>query len=422
MTFRSVLAPMLTAPMLAVPVITTSVLAATGPSPANAGQPAPVGDAVIVNQTISGRQLNAALAPIGSGNVVVVWAGEDADGRGIFGRIVNTLGQPVGDEFPVSVVTAGDQESADVVATGTGGYAVVWEDDRITETSISARVYDAAGLPGPAFEVAPDQTGIDVRDPAISRLSDGSFIVAWDEFVSATNDGSVRARFLDSTGALMGSSFILPTDGTGSNVFGPEMTGRPGGGFVVSWDYDGGPDGLWAQAFTDAASPDGLPIEVADAGSGELRLAGLEDGGFIAVWRSPLSRAKRRRFDAAGIAQPAIDISAGEGLQQWTDVTSVSKGRAAVTWIALPSSGPRRIEAQLIAADATVADEWTVTTTTVSLLRSRIAYDAASNHLVLLWTERFSPGGDQEDVLLRRYDLTDRIFADGFESGDTSAW
>lgn len=392
------------------------------PGEARADPPPPVGNELIVNQITVGRQLNGALAALGQGNLIVVWEGEDADGRAVYGRVVDAQAQPVGDEFQISVTTAGDQTSAEVAATTEGGFIVVWENDLPSQTSISGRYYDTAGVPGPELTVAAIQAGIDALDPAISRLADGSFIVIWDEYVSATQDGSVRARFLDAAGGAIGASFIVATDGTSGSVFGPELAARPGGGFVVSWDYDDGPDGRWAQAFTDAASPDGVPLEITAGGNGHNRLAGLSDGGFITVWRSQASRATRRRFDSAGVPSPPVAISDLEGLQRWTDVTALSAGQVALTWTTLPSSDPDRIDAQLIAADGSVTSEWLVDTSVVSLFGSRIVYDAAADHLVVLWTRRGSSGGDQEDIILRRYDLEVALFADGFESGDLSAW
>lgn len=391
-------------------------------TPAMADPPTPVGAELMVNEVTVGRQLNGAFAALGNGDVIVVWEGEDADGRGIFGRRVNAAAQPVGSEFQVSLSTAGDQVSVGVEATGDGGFIAVWENDSGSETSISSRTYDAAGVAGPEVTVAPVQIDIDVGNPAISRLSDGSYIVIWYEFDSPMNDDSVRARFLDSSGNVMGASFILATGGSNESVYDPKLGKRPGGGLFVAWNYVDDPAGLWAQAFTDAASPDSSPIEITPGSYNYSRLSGFNDGSFAAVWSSNLSRAKRRQFDDMGMPGPAIDISAAEGLQRWTDVATLPDGRMAVTWITFPSSGPDHLDAQLIGIDSQVSDEWQVDTSNVSLLRSRIVYDAASAHLVLLWTRRGSPGGDQEDVILRRYSLEALLFTDSFESGDLTAW
>ncbi len=403
-------------------VIMLMMILGASPSPSRSEAPPPVGDELIVNQVTTGRQLNSALAALGQGDLVVVWEGEDADGRGVFGRVVDPLAQPVGDAFQVSVTTAGNQASAEVAAGSDGSFIVVWENDLPAQTSISGRYYDAAGVPGPELTIAQDEAGVDAKDPMISRLSDGSFIVIWDEYVSATQNGSVRARFLDATGSAIGASFILATDGTSDSVFGPEMAARAGGGVIVTWDYEDAPDGRWAQMFTDAASPDGVPLEITPDSSGFMRLAGLRDGGFMAVWRDGLSRAMRRRFDAAGLASPPVAISDASGLHRWTDVVGLPSGQAALTWTTLPSSGPDQIDAQLIAADGSVAREWLVDTSPVSLFGSRIVYDEASDHVVVAWTRRGSVGGDQEDIILRRFDLGVVLFADGFESGDFSAW
>ena len=401
--------------MILVGIATVAPLAADDP-------PTPVGGELVVNQTTSGRQLNAAVTALGNGQVAVVWEGEDGDGRGIFGRRVDAQAQPVGDEFEVSVTTTGNQASARVAPTGDGGFVVVWENDSPGESSISSRAFDALGSPGPEILVASNQTSVDVFDPYIESLADGTFVVVWDEYDGVMLDGSARARFLDSDGDLAGTSFILDTDGTASNVYAPISGSRPGGGFLVAWQYNGGASGLWAESFTDAAAAGGTPIEVTSGSHGDASLQGLDGGGFMAVWRSGLSRAMRRTFDAVGNGGAEVEVSSLAGLQHWTDVTALPGGRAALTWVTNPDSDPVRIDAQLIGADSQVDSEWQVDSSVVSLLGSKIVYDTASAQLILAWTRRGSIGGDQEDIILRRYSLETPIFVDGFESGDFTLW
>ncbi|MEM9595819.1 MAG: hypothetical protein AAGD06_16220 [Acidobacteriota bacterium] len=393
-----------------------------GSMPALAGAPTPVGDELRVNGVTDGRQLRSAAAALGNGEVVVVWEGEDSDGRGVFGRRVDTLAQPLGSEIQVSVGATGDQVSAEVAPTGDGGFLVVWESDAPGATEIRSRYFDASATPGPEVVVAPSQAGIDVSTPAVDRMADGTFVVIWDEYDSPENDGSVRARFLTPAGSVAGSSFTLPTDGTSSNVFGPELGSRRGDGFLVAWEYVDSPDGLWAQSFTGAAAADGVPLEVTPGGSGYPRLAGLDGDGFMVVWASSTSVAKRRSFDAAGTGAPEVDIDPAAGSQRWLDVAAVPGGGAAVIWTTSPSSGPTRIDAQRIGADSQVESEWRVDESSTSLFSSRILYDAASGHLVATWTRRSSVPIEQEDIYLRRYDLGTAIFLDGFESGGTTAW
>ncbi len=211
-------------------------------------------------------------------------------------------------------------------------------------------------------------------------------------------------------------------DGTASNVLASELGERSGDGFLVVWDYIDGPDGLYGQVFDGSAVAQGSPIEVTAGSYGNARLQGLDTGGLMAVWRSGLSRAKRRSFDASATGAAAVDISPLAGLQRWTDVTALPGGRAAVTWLTIPDNGPYRIDAQLITADSQIDTEWQVDTAAVSLNRSRIAYDPASAQLIILWTRLGSANGDQEDIILRRYSLETPIFIDGFESGDLLGW
>lgn len=388
--------------------------------------PPAVGDELMVNEVTTGRQLNASLATLGNGDVVVVWEGEDADGRGLFGRRVDDSALPVGSEFQVSVATTGNQVSAEVEATADGGFVVVWESDIPGYPAIGSRYFDSLGNPSSEFELAPHQAGIDVFDPKIAGLPDSTFVVVWDEYDSNMLDGSVRGRFLNTSGGATGGSFVLPTDGAASNVYAPQLASREGGGFFVTWQYNGGASGLWAQAFTDTAVADSMPWQVISSSSSYESVTGMTDGGFVLAWRSPVDGAKRRRFDSSGSPSPEVDVSTSADSQRWTDVTALPGGRAALVWSTAsatdPNTNPHRVDAQLIGAGSGVDSEWTVDTSAISLFASRVAYDTVTGDLIVVWTRRFPPGGDQEDILLRRYELEPPLFVDGFESGDTTEW
>ncbi len=87
----------------------------------------PLGGEIQVNSTTAGDQIFPHVAVAADGSFVVVWEGDDADGRGLFGRRFDAWGLPQDVEFPVNTTTANDQLRPRVAADAAGGFVVVWE-------------------------------------------------------------------------------------------------------------------------------------------------------------------------------------------------------------------------------------------------------------------------------------------------------
>ena len=71
-----------------------------------------------VNTYTEGNQLSPAVIADADGNFVVSWSSQDQDGdlRGIYARRFDSEGAALSEEFPVNVLTAGDQRDVDMVA------------------------------------------------------------------------------------------------------------------------------------------------------------------------------------------------------------------------------------------------------------------------------------------------------------------
>ncbi|MCP3914406.1 MAG: hypothetical protein GY711_02490 [bacterium] len=70
---------------------------------------APLGAELLVNQTPSGGQFYPSVDVGHTGDVLVGWSGPDANGSGVFGRLFDASGTPVGGEFAVNLLTLGSQ-------------------------------------------------------------------------------------------------------------------------------------------------------------------------------------------------------------------------------------------------------------------------------------------------------------------------
>ena len=132
-----------------------------------------------------------------------------------------------------------DQDEAAVAAFGNNAL-VVYTDETATPDSadIQARFFNGSSF---SAEVTIADTG-ENGDPDVAALTDGRFIVVWDD---DDTDG-VLGRFVSATGTPLGSAFSLSS--TGGDSFFPRVAALPGGGFVVTWTNDGGASGSEVEA------------------------------------------------------------------------------------------------------------------------------------------------------------------------------
>ncbi|GAB1459276.1 hypothetical protein MASR2M50_10500 [Thauera sp.] len=140
--------------------------------------------------------------------------------------------------------------------------------------------------------------------PSTATLADGSYVVVW---VSSGQDGSsggIYGQRFANNGEALGGEFRVNTLGNGDQSW-PQIAALSDGGFVVSWQDSAGNDGSgwgnFAQRFDAAGNAQGGQFVVNTTTSStqyHANVAGY-DGGFAAVW-SDGSDILLQRFDNAG--------------------------------------------------------------------------------------------------------------------------
>ena len=195
---------------------------------------------------------------------------------------------PSGGEFRVNAQTGGDQMAPAITAVTDGGFVVVWDDASGTlgdsdGRSIKAQRYDALANPvGGEFLVNTQTVGNQFQQ-RVTGLTDGRFVVTWTDF-SGVSDGNlhVQAQTFSATGTRIGSEFLVNTETASSQVL-FDIAALTNGGFVITWDHDGRAK---AQVYDASGARVGGEI-VADAAPGHSstpRVAGLPTGGFVVTW------------------------------------------------------------------------------------------------------------------------------------------
>ncbi len=235
-----------------------------------------VGGPVLVNTTTLYSQRNPQIAVLESGGYAVVW--DDtipglAGTRGVIAQTFDASGARVGGETQVH--SSGYSQT--VTALPGGGYVVTFTHSPESPFStVSARLYDASGQPrGPAFDLDADQNAAYSNVVATST----GFIAVW----RANNPGEafVAVQTYDASGARTGDTVHIARDG-GSTL--PDIVRLSDGGFVVVWEEL---DGLYGQILTTSGQIAGARFLVQQAPAGASlshSIVATPDGGFTVAW------------------------------------------------------------------------------------------------------------------------------------------
>lgn len=229
-----------------------------------------------------------------NGRVAVVWrTTKDDNPTGIYGRLLNGRGRPIGDVFRVDdgIEDAGGQPA--IAPTAGGGFLVVWQGSWWGDETfdVFVRAFDSTAAPaGAGFRINSVSAGNQIW-PAVARGANGGYLAAW---MTPGTPGSglsyeVAGRPLDDEGRPAGAQVTLSSgDATAHGA--PTLAASPEG-FVVAWTTWRGSytSGVLAAEVSSHGLPLGEAIEVSPQGvigtQWQLALAADGKGGFLAAWQ-----------------------------------------------------------------------------------------------------------------------------------------
>ena len=246
------------------------------------------------------------------GNFLVTWVsdGQDGSGTGVFGQRYDAAGAPVGGEFRVNTYTTGGQISSHVALDDAGNFVVVWTEypgrDGLAPTVLGRR-YDATTGFGPEFRVNAFTLGTTLN-PRIAMTAVGAFVVAWAGGAAGDYSVGILARRFDAAGNGLGGDFLVNTYTTGGQLW-PAVGVAADGSFVVAWD-DYPSASPFARRYDAAGNPLGVAFAVSEYTTGDgarPRVAVDPDGSFVVAWWNYPSSGdgsgygvSARGFDGAG--------------------------------------------------------------------------------------------------------------------------
>jgi len=189
-----------------------------------------------VNTWTTGDQRNPSITSLRNGGFVVVWESGDGSGYGIYGQMFDSNGHKVGSEFRVNTWTTNEQRNPSITSLSNGRFVVVWESDGQDGSgrSIYAQRFDFNGKKiGSEFRVNTETKRLD-EDPVVTSLPDGGFMVVWRHIIPVGFPCRFNGQRFSFIGNKVDSEFWVTTwrEDWPEN---PRMSSLSNGGFVVVW-------------------------------------------------------------------------------------------------------------------------------------------------------------------------------------------
>jgi Ca2+-binding RTX toxin-like protein len=269
----------------------------------------PLINPTVIGETNAGAQFAPAIAALPGSTYVITWL--DDQRGGIYAQRYDASGAPIGTEFRVDT-PGSNLLFPSVAALSDGGFVIAWQNGVFNSADIHARRYDSTGAPvGNEFTVNSNLANeqLDVR---VIGLTNGGFLFTWDT-IAGDKYQDINARLYNATGDPLGPEFLLNTTTTDSQGI-PSVAPLAGGGFVATWQsvFPAGAAHtvLMGQRFGSDGSKLGSEFQVntntTNSPTGD-DIATLSDGSFVISWIDPVpmnggGRIVARHYDAGGNA------------------------------------------------------------------------------------------------------------------------
>lgn len=242
-----------------------------------------VGSEFRINTYVPNYQDSSSVAALKDGGFIVVWGsyGQDGSAYGVFGQRFDADGNVVGGEFRANNYNTLSQEAPEVAGMPDGGFIITWasEGQDGDGFGIFARRYDASGTAlGGEFQVN-TYTASNQSKPSVTALTDGSYVVIWQSEGQDGDATGIYGQHYDAAGNAIDGEFQVNTF-TSSLQRDPHVSALQDGGFVVTWDsfdQDGSGVGVYSRIYHGSGfnaleevpiAVDGISVGDIDAGTG----------------------------------------------------------------------------------------------------------------------------------------------------------
>ncbi len=238
----------------------------------------------IAHTTTTNKQARPYVAALSTGGFLIVWEDnrDDPAEFNVFARRFLADGTPADDEFRVN-----DSVGAGIPRTHglrDGGFIVVWDQ---SPNEIRFRRFDTQGAPVGNEATANSTSANNVSLPSVGSADDGSFVIAWTHRETPVDEYFVRYRLFSPGGTPVGPDTRATTQ-TAERENHVSLSVAGTGDFVLSWDSSSGlgTNDVISQRFSPTGEPIGEAlVAVADALNTQwTATAWLNSGGFVVGW------------------------------------------------------------------------------------------------------------------------------------------
>ncbi len=195
------------------------------------------GTEFLVNTTVTNSQSEPSITGLADGRFVVAWAdfsqtGGDTSNFAVRAQVFNADGSASGAEFLVNTTVTNAQTDSTITALADGRFVVAWKDFSLTGGDLSfnairAQVFNADGSRAGTEFLVNTTVALDQKEPSITALADGRFVVAWTD-ESNLNNTDIRGQIFDPRQAAITLNGTLAADDYLGTIFGDVMRGSFG--------------------------------------------------------------------------------------------------------------------------------------------------------------------------------------------------
>ena len=284
-----------------------------------------------------------AMAPDGAGGAIIAWR----DGRipeGIYAQRVSAAGAILWNSAGVSICAAsGYQHNPVMVADGSGGAYIAWDDERNGNKDIFAQRVDANGnalwpADGRAVCIASGSQEL----PQIAADQFGCY-VTWKDYRTGNYD--IYVQKISTDGAPQwATDGVIACNATGTQEL-PDIIPTGYGGAILTWqDYRSGSSAVYMQHVNDIGSAqwaaNGIVVTSLGGDKGVPQI--VSDGataGSVVVWEQSGGGATEiyaQRFNGYGAAQWPTDgvaVCVAYGYQRYPKIVRDDYGNLLVSWL-----------------------------------------------------------------------------------------
>src|SRR5215217_2259903 len=196
----------------------------------------------VVAALIGSSQDISSVSALANGGWVVTWQSNQTGNYGIYQSVYTSDGtlavDPNGNVIAnQEVVTAAsnNQQVPTVVGLAGGGWAVIWETIQNNGTSdLRQAVYNPDG--SFAGETVVSSAGNSQAAPSASALPSGGYVLVWQTKEDGNND--IHQRVYNASGVPLAAETVVTN--ASSNQTAPSVSVLSNGGWVVTWETQGG--------------------------------------------------------------------------------------------------------------------------------------------------------------------------------------